>query len=264
MARGSAEASTLVTTREHETEELFALLATCTSEAERETVTAELVELNLGLADALAHRYSHRGADREDLIQVARMALLLAVRRYRPGAGAAFAAFAVPTITGELKRYFRDHCWVVRPPRRIQELRLRAGQERRHLEQELGRPATPEELGHEIGVDPAQLRECAVADGSFRPWSLDVEYDSGDSLGSLLPDGDDAIEHVTDRLALQRVLAGLSRRERQMLVWRFQDGCTQAEIGRRLGISQMQVSRLIRGILDRTRSALTDLEPLAG
>ena len=93
---------------------------------------------------------------------------------------------------------------------------------------------------------------------------MDVEYDSGDSLGSLLPDGDDAIEHVTDRLALQRVLAGLSRRERQMLVWRFQDGCTQAEIGRRLGISQMQVSRLIRGILDRTRSALIDLEPLAG
>lgn len=266
MAGGSPSTSTLVTNREQQTEELLGRLAECVSELEREAITAELVELNLGLADAIANRYSNRGADRDDLVQVARMALLLAVRRFRPAQGGSLVAFAVPTITGEVKRYFRDHCWVVRPPRRVQELRARASQHRQRLEQTLGRAATIEELVAAIGVDAAQVRECTTADGSYRPWSLDASFDADAefSLGSTLADGSDSIERVVDRLTLQRALVGLSRRDRQVLVWRFEEGCTQGEIGRRLGISQMQVSRVIGRILGQAREALSEPEPMVG
>ena len=264
MARGSTPVSS-VTTREQRTEELLAQLADC-AESEREAITAELVELNLGLCDALANRYANRGADRDDLVQVARMALLLAIRRYRGSEGRPFVAFAVPTISGELKRYFRDHCWMVRPPRRIQELRANVNRQRERLEQHLGRTATTDELVEGLGVDGDLLREAQQADGSFRPWSLDAPFDSDseNTLGNSLTDGDDSIERVADILSLRRALAGLSGRDRQVLRWRFEEGCTQGEIGRRLGISQMQVSRIIRRILGQARDALTEPEPLAG
>ncbi len=263
MARGPMRSS--VTIREQQTEELLDRLTNTDSEAEREVITAQLVELNLGLCDALANRYVNRGADRDDLVQVARMALLMAIRRYQPTQGRSFVAFAVPTITGELKRYFRDHCWVVRPPRRIQELRARVNVQRQQLEQHLGRTATTAELVDELQVDADLLRESEAADGTFRPWSLDAPFDPGadSTLGSTLAGGDDAIEQVADRLTLRRALAGLSLRDRQVLAWRFEEGCTQSEIGRRLGISQMQVSRIIRRILAQARDALTRVEPLA-
>lgn len=265
MARGSSLV-TDVTTREQRTDELLALLADTTSESERQAISAELVELNLGLCDALAHRYANRGADRDDLVQVARLALFMAVRRFRPEAGRSFAAFAVPTITGELKRHFRDHCWVVRPPRRIQELRARASRQGQLLEQSLGRSPTTAELVDELEVDEGLLRESRVADGSFRPWSLDAPFDADGeaTLGSTLADDDPALDRLADRLALQRALTGISGRDRQVLRWRFEEGCTQGEIGRRLGISQMQVSRIIRRILDHARRALSEPEPLAG
>jgi RNA polymerase sigma-B factor len=265
MARGNSPV-TDVTTREQRTDALLALLAETVSASEREAITAELVELNLGLCDALAHRYVNRGADRDDLVQVARMALFMAVGRFRPEAGRSFAAFAVPTITGELKRYFRDHCWVVRPPRRIQELRSRVSRQGQRLEQTLGRAATNAELVAELEVDEDLLRESRVADGSFRPWSLDAPFDTDadGSLASTLADDDEAIDRLTDRLALQRALSGISKRDQLVLRWRFEEGCTQGEIGRRLGISQMQVSRIIRRILDQARRSLTEAEPLAG
>jgi RNA polymerase sigma-B factor len=268
MARGIASASSVTTastTRELHTEELLTQLADCTAEAERADLTAQLVELNLGLCDALANRYANRGADRDDLVQVARMALLLAVRRFRPEEGRSFVAFAVPTITGEIKRHFRDHCWMVRPPRRIQELRARASRQGQQLEQRLGRRATTGELVTELGVDAGLVREATASDGSYRPWSLDapLDADSGATFGATLADDGDT-DQLVDRLALQRALAGLSRRERLVLKWRFEEGCTQAEIGRRLGVSQMQVSRILRRSLDRARDALTEDEPLAG
>jgi RNA polymerase sigma-B factor len=267
MARGFAPASSVTavpTTREQRTEELLVRLGLCADETSRAATVAEVVELNLGLCDALANRYAGRGADRDDLVQVARMALVLAVRRYRPEEGRGFVAFAAPTISGELKRYFRDHCWMVRPPRRIQELRARASRQGQALEQRLGRRATTAELGRELGEDEHLVREATVADGSYRPWSLDAPLDSeaGVTIGSGLAEPD-ASEGLVDRLALRRALAGLTRREQQVLTWRFAEGCTQAEIGRRLGVSQMQVSRILRRSLDRARGTLSD-EPLAG
>lgn len=264
MARGTTRTS--VTTREQRTEELLHTLADSTSETDREAITAELVELNLGLCDALANRYANRGADRDDLVQVARLALLMAVRRYRHTEGRSFVAFAVPTISGELKRHFRDHCWVVRPPRRIQELRARANRQRQVLEQTLGRSATTDELVAELGVDAELLHESRAADGSYRPWSLDapLDADGDNTLGATLADAGNDIERIADRLALQRALSGLTRRDQMVLRWRFEDGCTQGEIGSRLGISQMQVSRIIRRILGQARAALSAPEPLAG
>lgn len=267
MARGIAPASSVTAppnTREQRTEELFERLDSCPTE-EREAVIAEIVELNLGLCDALANRYTNRGAERDDLVQVARMALFLAIRRFRPGEGRRFVSFAVPTITGELKRHFRDQCWVVRPPRRIQELRARISRQGPELEQHLGREATTEEIGTELGVDEQLVRSASVADGSFRPSSLDAPIDAGgDTTLGLTLAGDSDTERVVDRIALQRALSGLSRRERLILAWRFAENLTQAEIGRRLGVSQMQVSRLLRRSLDRARDALGEHEPLAG
>lgn len=268
MARGLMPASSVTTTspntREERTEELLERLAECPA-VQREALIAEVVELNLGLCDALASRYTNRGAERDDLVQVARMALFLAIDRFRPGDGRRFVSFAVPTITGELKRHFRDQCWVVRPPRRIQEVRSRIGRHRPELEQRLGRQASLAEIGTELGVDEDLVRSASVADGSFRPWSLDapVDTEDGTSLGLTLA-ADSDTERVVDRVALQRVLSGLDRREQLILSWRFADNLTQAEIGRRLGVSQMQVSRLLRRSLDRARDALTEDEPLAG
>ncbi len=267
MARGIAPASIPTpsqNTREQRIEDLFERLDSCTAE-DREDVISELVELNLGLCDALANRYVHRGAERDDLVQVARMALFLAIQRFEPGEGRRFVSFAVPTITGEIKRHFRDHCWMVRPPRRIQELRSRIGRERPGLEQQLGRRVTAGELGSELGVTEDLVRAASVADGSFRPSSLDATVDAGgdNTLGLTLAE-ESGTERVVDRIALQRALAGLSRRERLILAWRFGDNLTQAEIGRRLGVSQMQVSRLLRRSLERARQALGEDESLAG
>jgi RNA polymerase sigma-B factor len=260
MARGNMTSTRSSIDREQRTEQLFAQLTSTDDPTTRAGLVDELVGLHLGLCDALAGRYLHRGADREDLVQVARVALLLAIKRFQPAVGRTFVAYAAPTISGELKRYFRDHCWMVRPPRRIQEMRARASRERSDLEQHLGRKASVSELAVAVGVEPSLLEECAAAESSYRPWSLearlDGDTDGGSTLGASLADPAEQYERATDRLALQRALAGLSRRDRSILLWRFEEGCTQEEIGRRLGISQMQVSRLIRRILDQARQAL--------
>jgi len=260
MARGNVTSTRSTINRELLTDRLFAELTSTDDPNRKAQLTEELVGLHLGLCDALASRYLHRGADREDLVQVARVALLLAIKRFEPAEGRTFVAYAAPTISGELKRYFRDHCWMVRPPRRIQEMRARASRERADLEQQLGRKASIQELAVAVGTDAGLLQECAAAESSYRPWSLearlDGDRDGSSTLGASLADPAEEYERATDRLALQRALADLSRRDRSILVWRFEEGCTQEEIGRRLGISQMQVSRLIRRILGQARQAL--------
>jgi RNA polymerase sigma-B factor len=264
MARGHASAAT-VTRREELTRQLFAQLQDAVSDDERETITTQLVEINLPLGDALAARYLGRGVDFDDLQQVARTALWVAIGRFRPAEGRSFVSFAVPTITGELKRYFRDHCWVVRPPRQIQDLRVVTARAREDLEQSTGRAVTTQEIGDHLGIDQKQVAECLIARAGYRPLSLDAPTSNESStLGaSLSTDGDIAAE-LTDRLALRRALSQLSPRDQQVLVWRFDEECTQSEIAVRLGLSQMQVSRIIRRILDTTRDLLEPAAPLAG
>lgn len=265
MARGSVTAPAVVE-REQRTRALFATLELATIPERRQEIVEELVDVNLSLCDALAGRYVGRGADRDDLVQVARTALLLAIERFKPGEGGSFASFAVPTITGELKRYFRDHCWVVRPPRQIQELRARVVSARARLEQRNGREVTVTDLGEHLGVDEQRVSECVGVATSYRPLSLEAPAHQGapSDLGGTLAGDEDRIGEVIDRIDLRRALATLSPRDRQVLKWRFEEECTQSEIARRLGVSQMQVSRIIRRLLDRTRQLLAPAEPLAG
>ena len=174
--------------------------------------------------------------------------------------------FAVPTIVGELKRHFRDHCWMVRPPRRIQELRARAVAVREEVEQQLGREPSTEELAGELDVDPGELAESLASASSYRPLSLDAPLhgSSGDDAGSLLGEPGDLATQLAERITVRRVVAGLPPRDRQIIVWRFVEECTQHEIGRRLGQSQMQVSRHLARILQQVRHSLEPAAALAG
>jgi RNA polymerase sigma-B factor len=259
MARGVAVASA-VKTREERTRELFARLDLVTDPDERKPVLAELIEINLPLCDALAGHYAGRGAEYDDLVQVARTALLLAVHRFTTSANRPFVSFAVPTITGELKRYFRDHCWVVRPPRRIQELRAGVQRARERLEQEAGHGIDSDELGRHLGADPRSVEECLAAAGSYRPVSLDapVTDESVATLGESLAAEADEASALVEVLDLRAALATLPAQDRLVLKWRFADECTQSEIAERLGVSQMQVSRVLRRVLVRARELLEE------
>lgn len=257
MARGTALAA-VPNQREQRTAELFAELQRTREPDRVEQLVEDLVRTNLPLCDALAGRYIGRGTDHDDLLQVARTALLLAIRRFEPSPGRTFASFAVPTITGELKRHFRDHGWTIRPPRRVQELRSRAIRSRDVLEQTLGGAVGIDELSEHLGVDGQSLRECFAAGGGYRPLSLEApsREDASMRLGDALSAEADAIEHLIEHLDLRQALARLSHRERLVLKWRFADEFSQSEIARRLGVSQMQVSRILRALLSRIRTQL--------
>jgi RNA polymerase sigma-B factor len=265
MARGLETTST-VTEREQRTHELFARLEATTDPASRHEIVDAIAETNLPLADALANRYARRGCEHDDLLQVARVGLLLAVDRYRPGDGRAFVKFAVPTITGELKRYFRDCSWAVRPPRTIQELRPQVEGARAEMAQELGRDPGDAEVAARLGTRPDLVRACLNTATSYRPISLDVPVHQGSwvCLGDALATEAADLAGVVDRIDLRAALATLPPRERRVLTWRFGDDLTQVQIGERLGVSQMQVSRILRRALDRLRSLLTsDETPVA-
>ncbi len=263
MARGH-ETRTSAQDRELQTQKLLVRLARTNAADERAELSTRIVELNLGLCDALVKRYVNRGADRDDLTQVARTALLLAIRRYRPESGSPFTAFATPTILGELRRHFRDSCWMVRPPRRIQELRARTRSRFHQLEQSLGRTPEKDDLLRDLGVDENELREGLWVDGSYRPLSLDAPVDAIEhddtTLGSMLPDGDQPIDVLVDRLTLRRLVASLPRRDQLVVKLRFEDEWTQHAIGQRLGISQMQVSRILRRVLTQLKDELQAAE----
>jgi RNA polymerase sigma-B factor len=245
--------------RDEQTEECFARLPKA-SPAERQQLEDEIVRLNLDFADRIAARFRRRGVEGEDLTQIARAALVAAMRRYEPGTGRTFTSFAGPTIRGELKHYFRDSTWSVRPPRRLQELRADVRDARERLEQEHGRGVTHAEIAEELELPEDQVRECVLAQAAYRCRSLDTRlHDSGPGSipisEQVAADGDD-FATVDAVLSVRSAVAHLSKRERQILQWRYVEERTQAEIGARLGVSQMQVSRLQRAILDRLRDRL--------
>lgn len=253
--------------RERSTERLFReLMDAASSQAQRDSAREEILALHLDLCDSLAGRYATRGIERDDLVQVARLGLLNAIDRYRPERGN-FVGFAIPTITGELKRHFRDHGWAVRPPRRLQELRVRyLCAEDEATQAGLGTPAEGELLDA-LQVDSRTLAECRNLGAAYSPLSLDRPV--GDApgaagLGQRLWAMDDDLESLPDRLSLRQAMAGLTPRQRLIVEWRFAEECTQREIADRLGISQMQVSRLIAQVVAQLRASLdVTTEPLA-
>jgi RNA polymerase sigma-B factor len=221
----------------------------------------------LPLARRLAHRYAHTSEDPQDLVQVATVGLICAVDRYDPGHGTSFYAYAVPTIRGELKRHFRDRCWMIQPPRSIQELRLAVNAARQRLVHDLGRLPTVPELADAVGTSARRVREVMAAEQGYQPVSLNVpcpgpDGADGAELAELLGAPDPAMESVPDRMSLPGALAQLTDRDRAVLVQRFVHRRTQTQIGRSLGISQMHVSRLITRALAQLRAYLEGTAPV--
>jgi RNA polymerase sigma-B factor len=225
----------------------------------RRRLQDEVVLLHRDLALAIAHRYRHRGVEDEDLEQVALLALVKAARRYRPDAGRPFAAFAVPTVAGEVKRHFRDHAWAVRPPRSVQELSMSVRASQDTLTQTLGREPTPTEIAQELGVADGEVRSGIRARQNFIPLSLDQPAPDGTAtLGDLIAHPADDMERVDALASLHDVIAALPPRDRRLLYLRFVEERTQSDIGALLGISQMHVSRRLSGVLATLRRRLRD------
>jgi RNA polymerase sigma-B factor len=208
----------------------------------------ELVEEHMRLAEFLARRFAHRGEAADDLRQVALVGLLKAVERFEPDRGLQFSSFATPTITGELKRYFRDRGWAVRVPRRVQELHLELDRTVNELSQQLGRPPTPAEIAQRAGVLEEDVLESMEAGSLYRLASIDAgrsDDESSPSPAQRLGEIDAELTAVDDRVAVSEMLAVLPDREQKIVYLRFFEGMTQSEIAEEIGISQMHVSRLL-------------------
>lgn len=249
-------------TRAETTARLFAELAHATGEADRDRIRHEIVTLNMRVAESIAARYGQRGVELDDLRQVAYMGMVKAVAGFDPSYGSDFLQYAVPTVTGEVKRYFRDSGWVVRPPRRVQENQARVAKVSGELTQSLGRSARPSEVAAELGVDVEEVIEAMSAYGCFRLASLDLPIGDDDStIGDLMPAVSDDLERAETRLLLGPALDLLSERDRRILTMRFAMGWTQDKIASEIGVTQMQVSRLLTRILRDLRRTLTQEPP---
>ncbi|MDX1877093.1 SigB/SigF/SigG family RNA polymerase sigma factor [Mycolicibacterium sp. 141076] len=213
------------------------------------------------LADRVARHFDRRGENLEDLMQVARVGLLQAVNRFDPARGSRFVAFALPTMMGELRRYFRDYGWKVHVPRRIRDRQHDIACVTAYLTNDLRRAPSIEELAEELEIDRDQVVESIVAAKAYQPQSLDVNVVDDDSraqaLGDSLGEMDAGFDRVTDRESVRSLLAALPRREQKVLYLRYFGAMTQRQIADSIGVSQMHVSR----ILDRT---LRDLRAQVG
>jgi len=223
---------------------------------------SQLVEGHLGLAEYLARRFSNRGEQLDDLVQVASLGLLKAVDRFEPSRGVEFSTYATHTIVGELKRHFRDKGWAVRAPRRMQELYLRLGKVVSSLSQELGRSPTIPELAADAQVSEEEVLEALEAGQAYRFSSLDApgggDDDDGDTLSAHLGGEDPRLLEAEHRAALSPLIERLAPRDQTILHLRFFVGMTQSEIADQLGISQMHVSRLLARSLNQLRAAATE------
>nr|WP_246305866.1 sigma-70 family RNA polymerase sigma factor [Allobranchiibius huperziae] len=254
--------------RESRTRALLERARETADEVEAARLRARAVDHNYALACGIARRYAGRGIETQDLQQVALLALVLAVRRFEPGDGRSFSAFAVPTITGELKRHFRDHGWMVRPPRGLHETYRETQTTYRELEQMGVHAPGVVDVAARMGVPVDVVRAAQAVEGCFRPASLDAPV--RDRPDATLADrldlaAEDETDGLASSIAIREIVRDFPARERALLRLRFELDLTQREIGDHLGISQMQVSRLLTATLQRLRSMLdTEIPHLAG
>ncbi|MEX0426319.1 sigma-70 family RNA polymerase sigma factor [Nocardioides sp. DS6] len=248
--------------RRQETTRLFAEAAQATG-IERDRLVEEIILVNTSVARTIAKRYANRGVALEDLESVAYLALVRAAQKFDGDKGEDFLVYAVPTIRGEIKRHFRDHGWVVRPPRRVQELQADVVRVRESRDGE----ADAAEIADELGVGVADVNEALAAKGCFTPASLDAPARAGDTesatLGELLPTLDEDLARAETRAVLGSALARLTDREQTVVQMRFVDDLTQAEIGEHIGVTQMQVSRILKQVLNKLRTALAEADVVA-
>ena len=227
-----------------------------------ERLYEEVVLLNIEVAESIVMRYRNRGVPVEDLVQVACLGLVKAARGFDPDKSDNFLSYAVPTILGEVKRFFRDNAWVVRPPRRIQELQAEISATSALLMQETGHAPTPRAIAAALETDVSEVVEALAADGCFSPSSLDrsssASDDDGNSLADVLGDDDPGFSHAEAVVALRPLCRQLCERDRRIVYLRFFHEWTQARIAQEFGVTQMQVSRLLSRILRDMRAQLTD------
>jgi RNA polymerase sigma-B factor len=220
---------------------------------EQQQLRERLISGYLPVAEHIARRFAGRGQPLEDLIQVAIVGLINAVDRFEPTRGSQFLSFAVPTITGELRRYFRDYGWSARVPRRIKDLTLAIKSARAQLSQQLGRSPRPSEIAGRLEVPTSQVIEALHAAEAYRSSSLDEMFSSGPPTAmhnKFVGELDAEMSLIDDRQALRPLLAELAPRERTILALRFFHQLTQTQIAEHVGISQMHVSRLLRQTLN--------------
>ena len=246
--------------RAGQTLRLLEAAAACDGE-QAEHLREQAVLLNVDVAESIALRYRSRGVPDEDLIQTACLGLVKAARAFDPRKSTNFLAFAVPTMRGEVKRYFRDHAWTIRPPRRVQELQPQVWAAAADFAREHGRSATAEELAGQLGVSRADIEEAMNAHRCFSPTSFDQPANTAsDAVGATLVDTVGALDigyHRAEVAAvLQPLCAQLSERDQKILRLRFVEEWTQSRIAEEFGVTQMQVSRLLSRILRQLREAL--------
>ena len=193
-------------------------------------VRNELIEAHRWLAVHCARRFEHRGEPLDDLVQVAQLGVLKAVERYEPERGGSFAAFAVPTVLGELKRHFRDTTWTMHVPRRLKDLHVAVAPATDRLVTQLGRPPTIDELAVELGRTVDEVLEAIEAGAAYRPGSLAGDVDMGAAEPASLGTDDTGLGQVDDRMSVRRLLAALPERERRIVYLRFFRGMSQSAI----------------------------------
>jgi RNA polymerase sigma-B factor len=223
----------------------------------------DLVERHLSLADHVAYRYRHTSEPLEDLVQVARIGLINAARRWDPDRGVAFSTFAVPTILGELRRHFRDRAWMVRPPRGLQELYLKVQHARERLWQDLGREPTAQDVATALDRPLEEVLDALAAGDAYDPSSLDApirhdRFEDGATGQDFLVDDRDELHDGENRVVLEQLTADLSERDREVIRLRFSEDLLQREIAERVGCSQMHVSRILRDAVRRMQQRAGD------
>ncbi|MGW1254661.1 RNA polymerase sigma factor SigF [Streptomyces sp. NPDC002513] len=222
-----------------------------------------LIEMNMSLVRFAAGRFRGRGDDMEDIVQVGMVGLIKAIDRFEIAREVEFTTFAVPYIVGEIKRFFRDTTWAVHVPRRLQELRVELAKAREELSTRLDREPAVTELAALMNLSEDEVMEARIAANGYTSSSLDATLTGNDQdgetvLADFIGEEDEGLRLVEDFHTLAPLVAKLSERDRTIIHLRFVEEATQADIGARLGCSQMHVSRLIKGIIEQLRSGMVD------
>lgn len=221
----------------------------------------DLISKNLYIAEILAKKYSNRGIEYDDLYQIASLGLILALDRFNADRGFEFSSFATPTITGEIKRYFRDKGWVIRVPRRIQELSKRINNAKNDLSQSLQKTPTIDEIADFLNVSSEEVIEAMDASQVYSPQSIDKNLDFSSeerevSFADLIGEEDKNYQIVEDMAFIKEAMENFDDLERKIVVYRYFDKMTQGEIAEKLNVSQMTVSRLEKKVINKFRKEL--------
>lgn len=219
----------------------------------------QLVMSHLNLVRFLANKFKNRGEPLDDLVQVGYLGLLKAIDRFDPDRGLEFTTYATPTILGEIKRHFRDKGWSVRVPRRLQELSAKVNQATDELTKELRRSPSVDEIAQSLGVSVDEVLEAMESSGAYSSVSLETSSSDEDDAPSVIDryaTEDAELDSADDRMVIEETIRDFSPREQDVIRMRFVEGLTQVEIAERLGVSQVQVSRLLRRTLKRIQEKI--------